>query len=606
MDKANRCVLWADARDGSVLRGEHQFLHNTKISRSAINEKKAFDKSRQRNHPDGRYIGLPQMLHQLLGDHDIHTNIVFEEVNTRPFEYRSTTSIRLSREGKVRTSGPTVSNDEDEQDSSTVPADNAAFTSDTTSPVTNSYAARKSKFSGDEKRQFTKNQKLLYRSGSSSSASYDKVTLFGLRPVELLQLFPRLGEYYEWFECSKKVMESSEITKGLCNDVKQCMWIDGLGRRVKLRMNARAHAAARLRTIQQDAVHQHSWDLRCHLLQAIEDHQECPLFIDNVDSRLPICVFSRLSPNRSSQFLYHIMLVLGEYNTEYDFKCAGSMKHSLVNAKLIPESALEDEAELAKASTALLKRVIEEILPVQPVTMTKIDDFIVKTEQLLESVLFHNTIPLTGLPPSILSELLGERTEEMEQEWKERTEAQLDSMLDGLKGVQGLPSKESVLEASKLNPIRLNPLEVIQKTDDQSEESFKEQRFALKLGFDAVNSYSNQFGDQGYTKGILTNGAPGAGKTFVTQAQGFYAMTQGLRVMSSSLMAIRSTAIGGYHLHRLFRWEVGKRGNLFRLSEVREFSSFKCNPATVMFTVFCLFNGVFHVTARSGKATPEI
>jgi hypothetical protein len=49
---------------------------------------------------------------------------------------------------------------------------------------------------------------------------------------------------------------------------------------------------------------------------------------------------------------------------------------------------------------------------------------------------------------------LGERTEEMEEEWKERTEAQLDSMLDGLKGVQGLPSKESVLEASKLNPIR--------------------------------------------------------------------------------------------------------------------------------------------------------
>jgi hypothetical protein len=73
------------------------------------------------------------------------------------------------------------------------------------------------------------------------------------------------------------------------------------------------------------------------------------------------------------------MLVLGEYDTEYDFKCAGSMKHSLVNAKLIPESALEDEAELAKASTALLKLVIEEILPVQPVTMTKIDDFIVKT-----------------------------------------------------------------------------------------------------------------------------------------------------------------------------------------------------------------------------------
>ena len=45
-------------------------------------------------------------------------------------------------------------------------------------------------------------------------------------------------------------------------------------------------------------------------------------------------------------------------------------------------------------------------------------------------------------------------------------------------------------------------------------------------------------------------------------------MSQGLRVMSSSLMAVRSNAIGGYHLHRLFQWEVNKSANLFRLAEV--------------------------------------
>ena len=45
-------------------------------------------------------------------------------------------------------------------------------------------------------------------------------------------------------------------------------------------------------------------------------------------------------------------------------------------------------------------------------------------------------------------------------------------------------------------------------------------------------------------------------------------MTKGLRVMSTSLMAVRSIAMGGYHLHRLFQWEVGKVANLFRLAEV--------------------------------------
>lgn len=573
MDKANRCVLWADAHDGGVLRGEHQFLHNTKVATSAINEKKAFNKSRQRNHPVGRYIGLPQMLHHLLGDSDIHTNIVFEEVCTRPFEYRSTTTIKLSREGNV-TAGTGQSNGGQEPDGTTPQGTNPE-TTDTTSPVTDSCSVRDAAFKNNTQRQFTDNQKILFRSGSSSSSSYDKVTLFGLRPVELLQLFPRLKEYYEWFECSKKVMKSDEITKALCDDVKECMWIDGLGRRVKLRKNARALAGLRLQSIEQNKVHPHSWELRCHLLDVINNGEESPLFIDNVDAMLPICVFSRLSPNRSSQFLYHIMLVLGEYDTEFDLKSEPSMKHSLAKAKLIPTAALEDDDELARASTHLLTRVIKEILPVQPVTMAKIDDFIVKTDQLLHSVLFDDTIPVTSLPSCILSELLTERSIEMEKEWKDKTEAQLDSMLDGLKDVEGLPSRKNAVKATKVRRIDWNPLDCIKKKVDQTDASYEEQRFALKLGIDAINSYSQQLGSKGYTKGILTNGAPGAGKTFVTQAAGFYAITQGLKVMSSSLMAIRSTAMGGYHLHRLFQWEVGKRGNLFRLSEVRKRHSTK-------------------------------
>lgn len=564
MDKANRCVLWADARDNAVLRAEHQFLHNTKIATSSINEKKAFDKSRQRNHPVGRYIGLPQMLHQLLGESDIHTNLVFEEVCTRPFEYRSTTSFRLNREGKPTSNKNQVTTEGTSDGSSTY----GQGTSDTTSPVTDSYSLRKVTFTGNPARQFTENQKLLFRSGSSSAMAYDKVTLFGIRPVEILQLFPRLREYYEWFEFSKNVMKPNDIANGLNEDVTKCMWIDGLGRRVKLRKRARPYVAASLRKINEAHVHPHSWKLRCHLLYVIENHQEEPLFISNDDTRLPICVFSRLSPNRSNDFLYHIMLVLGEYDTEYDFKVASSMKHSLAKAKLIPFEALEDDAKLAEASTHLLKRVIEEVLPLQPVTMTKIDDFIVKADELLHSVLFEDSIPMTSLPSCILSELLNEKNEEMEREWKHRRSAQLDSMMLGLKGVSGLPKKEDVLNATKVSPIKWNPLEVIKQTEEQSDESYNEQQFALSLGIKAIDSYSRQFGKQRYAKGILTNGAPGAGKTFITQAEGFYGMTQGLKVMSSSLMAIRSTAIGGYHLHRLFQWPVGKRGNLYRLAEV--------------------------------------
>ena len=114
-----------------------------------------------------------------------------------------------------------------------------------------------------------------------------------------------------------------------------------------------------------------------------------------------------------------------------------------------------------------------------------------------------------------------------------------------------------------------NPVESIKQTAEQSIDSFKEQQLALSMGVRAVDNYSRQFGDnKTYTKGVLINGAPGAGKTFVSQITGLYAMSQGLRVLSSSLMAKRVNALGGYNLHRLFGWIVGSKENLFREAEV--------------------------------------
>ena len=72
----------------------------------------------------------------------------------------------------------------------------------------------------------------------------------------------------------------------------------------------------------------------------------------------------------------------------------------------------------------------------------------------------------------------------------------------------------------------------------------------------------------GQTKGVFAHGSPGSGKSFVLEAQELYAMTQGLRVMSTSLMAVRSNALGGYHIHKLFTLEVNKNTNVFRLAEL--------------------------------------
>ena len=55
-------------------------------------------------------------------------------------------------------------------------------------------------------------------------------------------------------------------------------------------------------------------------------------------------------------------------------------------------------------------------------------------------------------------------------------------------------------------------------------------------------------------KHVIVHGAPGTGKSFIGQRTVLYSLSQGLRTISTSLMAARANAIGGIHLHRLFSW----------------------------------------------------
>ena len=64
-------------------------------------------------------------------------------------------------------------------------------------------------------RYMSANQQLLYRRGENGVTTYGKVTQFGLRPVEILELFRKLGMYFPWFQIENDVMECPEIEKGL-------------------------------------------------------------------------------------------------------------------------------------------------------------------------------------------------------------------------------------------------------------------------------------------------------------------------------------------------------------------------------------------------------
>lgn len=417
------------------------------------------------------------------------------------------------------------------------------------------------------------------------SATYDNVTLFSIRPVEMMELFAKLRDYYRWFRQDKTPMTAAEISKGLNSDVTKCMWIDGVGRRVRMRKRALNFVSRHLANIKRMDVSASSWRLRNYLLQVIDDKLDCPLFIDDVDASLPVPVFSNVSPANSSQFILHMMLVLGNVQTELELKTKKSMKNCFAEIGLIPDSHLDSTVYLKRYANTLLRKVIIDVFSVYPITMRKMQRYIITTKRLLHSILLDDEIPLAELPPSILTELLFEKNEEIQKQWEEYASSQLDVMYETLPTLETLPKKSDVLMATKQKPIHWDPLQTIPKSEQQSDLSYKEQRMALRMGVNAVKKYSLQFGINSQTRGVLTHGNPGSGKSFILLAQGLYALSQGLRVLPTSLMAKRSNSLGGRHLHRLFQLDVNKSSaNPRRVAEASQLFRFLC--AFVTYTDF--------------------
>ena len=555
LDTGNRCIVWADQHTGAVVRCEKQFVYNTKITSSAIQEEKKFNKSRGSKHYVGRYSPFSEIQHYILGYPEVQSTMNFVEINSMKAELRPTTTIRLDKE-----TGRLARDDLEEVVEDGISSDGMVCT------------IRRSKFGAESWRNMSRNQILTYNNGGRSLArKYDAVSIFSLRPVELMKLFPLIPQYFRWFVIDEEEMSAEQIANGLDTDITRCMWIDCLGRRVRLRRNALSEVRERLlKTPDSFLPETDMVDLKSHLLELIESHLTSDLFIaEEVDQRLPIPVLSSVTPRNPVDFLLHTMLMIGEVSTELDLRCTGSMKDTLVATKLIPNEHLEDEEHLKQYSIQLLKRVILEVFPFQAISMRAMQEYIIKCKRLFDSILLEDAIPLTELPPCLLTDLLNEKDEKLIQLWDKKKEDQVNMIYRQISsGRENFPATEEVINARKSRPIHWDPVRAMVQGSDQTDESFNEQKVAIGYGVRAVTHYCTQFGVTSLTKGVLVHGVPGAGKTYVSLIGVLYALSQGLRVMTAALMAFRSTCIGGVHLHKMFCLEVSKSSNVYRMAEL--------------------------------------
>jgi hypothetical protein len=428
-----------------------------------------------------------------------------------------------------------------------------------------------------------------------SNLSVDRITQFSLRPPELRDVIDRVGNYYRWFSISKKRMKAEEIHDTLRIDLIKTLLIDGLQRQIKIRSFAIDELGEYLKTeliefeiaLQSDP---HIIEMNRYLTSICTlcikerrgdelDERESAYLIhinDNILERgtehehLPVTVYSFTKSTMGIHFIVHILLSMGSFKTELDLFMQASLRECLRHAKLIGPS--NEPSDLQRYSNELTKKFIIEQLVYFPNCFRVLASWITTCGELLDDIIIRDEIPITDMPAVQYSTLYDQVEAEsvaLRKEIKSNTLlAAFKELGEELVVKYNIPEPSVIEVATKESPITWNPIDSFQKSDNQSELSFQEQKLALKICKQAIDSYLNIFDQYKYTKNIGIRGFPGSGKTYCMQYMAFYCLCQGLNCIPMAILAKRANFLGGKHWHWLFCIPTERGLSLHRKAEL--------------------------------------
>ena len=408
----------------------------------------------------------------------------------------------------------------------------------------------------------------------NTSISVDKITKFSVRPPELRHVIRKPGKYYRWYYVTSKGLDRETINSMLHDDIKKSILIDGLGNQVFIRVKAFKEIRKELEeNIVETSIEHPRFLMKTFLLDIINlyslyneqissdgcsEYQEwCFIkhhFLYDDDKRhIPIPVYSYVKPTMGPRFILHVMLSLGEFDTEIDLILQGSLKNALRYAKLIGEE--DDEESNQMHSFGLLKKFIEEQLIYFPNSGNILDQWIVTAGNLWDSVILRDEIPISDLPPCHQKALNNSKEEEVIQMWSKLRGNLLRSAfreMDNSVQIYNIPPMDEIKECDRGSPLIWDPISNFKKNDRQNNQSFEDQKQAVIHSIRSINKYLECSTQTSFVKCCVIAGSPGSGKSFLLNYVGIYAMSKGLNVVVTSLMARRSIHLGGIHLHKLF------------------------------------------------------
>ena len=203
---------------------------------------------------------------------------------------------------------------------------------------------------------------------------------------------------------------------------------------------------------------------------------------------------------------------MGRFDTEMEMTVHSSLRECLRNAKLIGPS--DDPIDLKRYSNDLLLRYITEQLKYFSNSRRLIVHWIEVASTVLESVIIHNEIPMTEMPSVQLTAILASREEADMKYIKEMREKLAKAVIKevGQQSTSGtLPSYDEITNATKEEPIDWDPVASHTQNAIQSEESYREQHYAITWTARAIDRYCSLSSSDLNTKNVGIRGFPGGG-----------------------------------------------------------------------------------------------
>lgn len=168
--------------------------------------------------------------------------------------------------------------------------------------------------------------------------SVDKITKFSIRPPELRHIFREVGNYFRWFYIEDGIMELDEMEVLIHEDIRYTSFVDGLKHRICVRVGSLDELNIHISSIFIDEeevpvdimvnlfsriinLHRRYKDQDSH--EDIDDynswcHIKEHILHDDDQKHLPIPMYSYVKPKMGTSFIFHILLSLVSFDTEFD------------------------------------------------------------------------------------------------------------------------------------------------------------------------------------------------------------------------------------------------------------------------------------------------